>query len=232
MPTDERPQTHRYDGIAGWYDERFSGYGDLSDPISSSSCLLRLLGPGSGLCLDLACGGGLHHAAIASTGRVVVGIDISGDQLRVARSRSPNLVRASAWAVPFADASFPTVVCTYLHTDVDDIAPVFAEGYRVLQRGGTFVYLGVHPCFWGHFVENPNLRERIIHPGYLMTGWIGSPYWRNPEGLRARVGARHVTMSELVNAVVAAGLQITRLEEPPTESGHADRIAIVSTRTS
>jgi hypothetical protein len=34
------------DGNAGWYDERFSGYGDIADPISSSSYLLRLLGSG------------------------------------------------------------------------------------------------------------------------------------------------------------------------------------------
>jgi len=72
--------------------------------------------------------------------------------------------------------------------------------------------------------------KRIIHPGYLETGWIDSPYWRSPEGLRAKVGARHVTMSELINAVIEAGLEITRLDEPPSRSGHAKGIAIVSTR--
>ena len=160
----------------------------------------------------------------------VVGVDISRDQLRVAQARTRNLVLASARAVPFPDASFPTVVCTYLHTDTDDIVPVFAEAHRVLKAWGMFVYLGVHPCFWGHFVENSHPPVRVIHPGYLETGWIDSPHWRNPEGLRAKVGARHVTMSELINAVVAAGLRITRLEEPASQSGHADRIAIVSTR--
>jgi SAM-dependent methyltransferase len=233
VPSRTRSEAPRYDGNADWYEEFFSryGYADLTDPTSNASHLLRQLGQGSGLCLDLGCGGGLHHAAITSSGRTVVGVDISSDQLRVARRRTRNLIRASAGAVPFPDASFPTVVSTYLHTDIDDMAPVFAEARRVLHDGGTFVYLGVHPCFLGHFIENPDLTERIIHPGYLETGWIDSPYLRNPEVLRARVGARHVTISELINAVVAAGLRLVRLEEPPSKSGHADRIVIVATRT-
>lgn len=223
----------RYDGIAQWYDERFRAYSDLSDRASSSSQLVELLGPGTGLCLDIACGGGLHHAAIASTGRTIVAIDLSADQLVVARRRRlAMLARADAVALPFADASFATAVCTYLHTDIDDIAPVFAEIRRVLKPRGKFVYLGVHPCFWGHFIELPGAAERILHPGYLTTGWIPCPYLRDQEGLRARVGARHATVSELVNAVLAAGLTLRCLAEPgPGADGHADRIAIVASDT-
>ncbi len=40
-----------------------------------------LLGPGGGLCLDLGCGCGLYFAVLASTGRTVVGLDRSADQL-------------------------------------------------------------------------------------------------------------------------------------------------------
>lgn len=230
MTSSTVPLNPRYDGVAQWYDERFRAYSDLRDPASSSSQLVELLGPGTGLCLDIACGGGLHHAAVASTGRRIVGIDLSADQLGVARSRRlAMLARADAIALPFADASFPTALCTYLHTDIDDITPAFGEIRRVLKPGGTFVYLGVHPCFWGHFIELPGAAERILHPGYLRTGWIACPYLRDQEGLRARVGARHVTVSELVNAVVAAGLTFRRLAEPgPGPSGHADRIAIVA----
>ena len=77
--------------------------------------------------------------------------------------------------------------------------------------------------------ELPGAAERILHAGYLTTGWIACPYLRDQEGLRARVGARHVTMSELVNAVVAAGLNLRCLAEPgPGPDGHADRIAIVA----
>lgn len=224
------PSDPRYDGIAQWYEERFRAYSDLREQTSSSNQLVELLGPGTGVCLDIACGGGLHHAAIASTGRTIVGIDLSADQLGVARRRGlAMLARADAVALPFADGSFATAVCTYLHTDIDDIAPAFTEIRRVLKPGGTFVYLGVHPCFWGHFVELPGATERILHPGYLTTGWVPCPYLRDQEGLRAKVGARHVTVSEFVNAVVAAGLTLRCLAEPgPSPDGHADRIAIVA----
>lgn len=152
MSQQHRP---RYDGNAEWYDELFARYGDLADPLSSSSLLARLLGPGGGRCLDVACGGGLHHDAIASTGRTIIGVDLSSDQLQVARRRGrAALVRGSAAALPFTDESFPIVVCTYLHTDIDDMTPVFVEVNRVLRPGGKLVYLGVHPCFWGHFIEN------------------------------------------------------------------------------
>lgn len=221
----------RYDGNAEWYDELFARYGDLADPLSSSSLLARLLGPGEGRCLDVACGGGLHHEAIASTGRTIVGVDLSSDQLRVARRRAhAALVRGSAAALPFTDKSFPIVVCTYLHTDIDDMTPVFVEVNRVLRPGGKLVYLGVHPCFWGHFIENPRGPGRIVHPGYLETGWLNCPYWRSPGGLRDRVGARHATISELVNSVIVAGLTLLGLEESPGATGHADRIVILGAR--
>jgi SAM-dependent methyltransferase len=221
----------RYDGNAEWYDQVFSGYGDLSDPLSNASYLVRALGPGVGRCLDVACGTGLHHEAIRSSGRSIIGIDLSRDQLRVAQQRGrATLLHASATALPFADQSFPLAVCTFLHTDIDDMAPVFAEIRRVLRPQGRLIYLGVHPCFWGHFIENPQADDRIVHPGYLETGWLECPYLRNPTGLRARVGARHVTVSELLNSLIGAGLTLSRLDEPPGRTGHADRIAILATR--
>jgi len=224
-----RTSKPRYDGIADWYDQSFAHYGDLTDPLSSYSHLARLLGPGGGACLDVACGGGLHHEAITYTGRRIVGMDVSADQLRIAQKRGlAVLVRASATALPFDDGSFPTIVCTYLHTDIDNMAPALAEMRRVLQLDGRLVYLGVHPCFWGHFIENPGGPGRIVHPGYLNTGWVDSPFWRDSSGLRAKVGARHATVSEIVNAFIAAGLLLDGMEELLGGTGHADRIAIVA----
>jgi SAM-dependent methyltransferase len=66
----------------------------------------------------------------------VLGIDISADRLRVAKQRSAPLVRADAIQLPFAQESFDTVSATYLHTDVDDIAPIFDEVERVLRPRG------------------------------------------------------------------------------------------------
>lgn len=124
----------RYDGIADWYDEAFAGYA-LGDA-SSAAYLRRLLGPGHGWCLDIACGTGIHFGAISSTGRRVLGVDISIDQLRVARRRMPTIIAADAIRLPCADRVFDTVISMYLHTDIDDMAPVFREVERVLRPGG------------------------------------------------------------------------------------------------
>src|SRR5579859_4553293 len=221
-----------YDGLADWYDETYASYSDLDDPLSSSSQLKLLLGPGTGNCLDIACGSGLHHAAITSTGRAVIGLDLSTDQLRIARKRMRDVVRGDVRHLPFPDSAFPAITCTFLHTDIDHVGPVFHEVRRVLAPGGTFVYLGVHPCFWGHFIESPGLPDRVVHPGYLDTGWVASRHWRSPMGLRARVGARHATISELINSLIATSLTIVRVEELGSGSapGHSDKLAFVATR--
>jgi hypothetical protein len=66
----------RYDAIAEWYDEVSSRWA-ASGPDGSASWLTRLLGPGQGWCLDLACGGGRHAAAIEGTSRRVVELELS-----------------------------------------------------------------------------------------------------------------------------------------------------------
>lgn len=201
----------RYEGMADWYDSFFEYYGEAS---SSAGHLKRLLGPGSGWCLDLGSGTGIHFEAITSTGREVVGVDISPDMLRVAQKRSPHLFLADVARLPFADESFDTVVSTYLHTDIDDLAPVFREAKRVLRAEGRLVYLGIHPCFTGQFVEyDRKTWTRIIHSGYLDAGWhFDSPHF-SEQGVRRKVGYRHVPMSELVGAVLESGLRLEKLEE-------------------
>lgn len=204
----------RYDAIAGWYDEVTSPWAG-PDPDGSASWLTRLLGQGQGWCLDLACGGGRHAAAIQATGRTVLGLDLSAGQLAVARRRGlRRLVRADLTRLPLGDATVGAAVLAYAHTDVDDVAPVFAEAARVLWPGGRLVFLGIHPCFVGHFVEYREEGSQVVlHPGYRQACWhLDSPHF-SPTGLGRRVGARHVPLAELLNALLAAGLRLERVEE-------------------
>lgn len=219
----------RYDGHADWYDQALATYSDVDSESSSAALLARLLGPGTGWCLDVACGTGLHFAAIESTGRRVFGIDISRDQLHIASRRATTVSRVDASRLPLASASIQTVVCTYLHTDTDDIASAFAEMARVLTPGGRLVYLGVHPCFRGHFVEHlPG--QRVIHHGYWEAGWRTESPYRTYQGLRERVGEHHTTLSNLVNALLDSGLRLTRMEEADPSEDFADRIALTAIR--
>jgi len=194
----------RYDGLADWYDE-------YNGPAAehSRSEVLRLLGPGEGLCLDLGCGTGLYADMIRETGRTVVGLDFSADQLRLAR----RLIRADASALPFGDASFPTGAALWISTDVDDFAAVLKEAARVLTPGGVLAYYGVHPCFNGPCTEYREDGAVIVHPLYRRAGWHEAAPWWGPN-IRRRVGMRHVPLADLLNAFFEAGLTIERAEEP------------------
>ena len=167
------PLTARYDGHADWYDSWNQPHAAHNGPQ-----VRDLLGPGEGMCLDLGCGGGHYFDALAATGRTVVGLDYSADQLRFAASRSRQVVRADAAALPFADAAFTAVASMWISTDVDDFAAVMAEAARVLTPGGVLVFFGAHPCFNGPHVEWLEDGGVRAHPTYRQAGWHQrSPWW-------------------------------------------------------
>ncbi|MEU1394449.1 MULTISPECIES: class I SAM-dependent methyltransferase [unclassified Nonomuraea] len=202
----------RYDGLADWYEEY-----NAPAAAANEAAISELLGPGGGLCLDLGCGGGQYFETIKSTGRDVIGLDYSADQLRIARNRDAELlVRADAATLPFADASFSTVTALWVSSDVDDFTAVLKEAARVLAPGGLLAYYGVHPCFNGPHVQARDDGARIVHPTYRAAGWHqDAPWWGN--NIRRRVGMRHLTLPDLLNAVLDAGLTISRVTEPRTE---------------
>jgi SAM-dependent methyltransferase len=203
----------RYDGLAEWYDREFA-----SSPLSAVllETVLHLLGEGGGRALvDVGCGTGAHDVVYAEHGWVVTGIDISEDQLRLARGRGIEVVHADATAIPFADASFDAAVSTWIHTDVDDFAPVLAEVARVLRPASPFVYLGAHPCFVGphsQFVAAEGLP--VLHEGYRRAERYSDAPGTSPEGLRARVGATHLPLGRFVQSFIDAGFGIEHFEEP------------------
>src|SRR5262249_37640996 len=110
-----------------------------------------------------------------------------------------------------------------------DIRPVFGEVARVLRPGGRFVYLGVHPCFRGHFVDVSSPDCRVVWPGYWLTGWRAKRV-QPPSELRTRVGARHATLSELLGAVLETGLRLVQVEEGSPREPFADRLALVAVK--
>jgi SAM-dependent methyltransferase len=202
----------RYDGLADWYDQIFQDYAASGE--SPGSYLAALLGLGSGRCLDVGCGTGLSALALRQAGHAVVGLDISADQLRIGRTRCPWVVRGDAVKLPFASASLEGAAAMFLHTDIDDFAPAVAEVARVLQPGGVFAYLGVHPCFVGHHIDSPTMSDDQLRltPGYREAGWVFDSEQFGP-GVRSRIGARHVPLAELLTAFVRAGLTLDVVAE-------------------
>ncbi len=209
----DRPvTTARYDGMADWYDEA------LAPSEAVTETVVRLVGPGPGACLDLCCGTGFHIRTLVELGWTVTGVDLSEDQLRLARERAGDgarLLLADAADLPFGDATFDLVFSAFSHTDVDDFGRVVGEARRVLKPGSPLVYVGVHPCFVGPHSEFVQARGiPVLHSGYAEAGRYTDGPGISPSGLRARVGAAHLPLGLLLGSFLDAGFKIERFEEP------------------
>jgi len=204
--------TALYDGVAAWYDEHFAPGREVVDAVR------RLVGHGVGRCLDLGCGTGFHLATLHGLGWTVTGVDLSEDQLGIARGRAGDfaeLLKADAAALPFEDGRFDVVLSAFTHTDLEDFPAAVREAVRVLASRGRLVYLGPHPCFVGphsRFIEGKGVPG--LHPGYGRTGRYSGGASFSPNGIRARVGAVHLPLGDLLQAFLDAGLRIEAFEEP------------------
>ena len=114
------------------------------------------------------------------------------------------------------------VACVLAHTDMPDYAAVIREVARVLQPGGRFVHVGLHPCFIGAFADWSERGRVVVDTSYSdrARAFVGPP-----QGVRVRVGAWHVPLANLLNAFVDAGLLIDLTAES-TANGIADVFAV------
>ncbi|MFI7427017.1 class I SAM-dependent methyltransferase [Micromonospora sp. NPDC049836] len=201
--------TAAYDAIADWYDDYVTtAAADYGDRVRAA--LAELLGPGAGRCLDLCCGTGAHAAELRRLGWRPVGVDLSAGQLRHARARLP-VARGDGTSLPLADGSLPAVVCVLAHTDMPDYPAMVREAARVLAPGGRLVHVGVHPCFVGAFADRSEPGRAVIDGGYAERDRSFRSW--NSTGVRARVGAWHLPLADLLNAVTDAGLALTAVRE-------------------
>lgn len=201
--------TARYDGHAAWYDEwsQRDGAGFMA---LARAALAELTPPGSGTALDIGCGTGLQAPVVGKRGYDVVGVDLSADQLRRARDRLP-VARADARRLPVADRSVAVAYSVLTHTDLDDFGRLVSEATRVLVPGGAFVYVGVHPCFVGPFVEPLDDGIRV-HPGYVEAGWQARTAFTGG-AVRHRVGVHHLPLASLLCALIRPGARGDRVIE-------------------
>jgi hypothetical protein len=84
----------------------------------------------------------------------------------------------------------------------------------------------IHPCFVGAHADRRDPQRWIIVGRYFDRGRSFDSW--SPTGFRNRVGGRQVTMADLLNAVVGAGLRLERVEEDG-DNGIADILGLVAT---
>lgn len=115
--------------------------------------------------LDVACGSGIVARAAAEragpSGRVV-GLDINGSMLAVARSL-PSIsgaaiewIEASALDMPLPDAAFDVVLCQHGLQQFPDRSVALAEMRRVLAPGGRLAL-----CVWSRLDGSPGMAALV-----------------------------------------------------------------------
>ncbi len=206
-------QTAVYDEIADWYENEFLARQAGRDPLGIRDALAALLGAGRGVCLEIGCGTGIYASQVRELGWTPVGIDLSAGMLRYASGRLP-VVRADARRLPVRDDAAAAVIAVMAHTDMPDYQAVLREVTRVLDAGGVFVHIGVHPCFCGGFADHTDRDGVVIRPGYLDSHWTKASW--TDQGIRDKVGATHWPLPELLHAFLAAGLSLERFAEGGT----------------
>ncbi len=176
--------------------------------------------------LDVGCGEGqLSRRAAGVPGvRRVVGMDPARAQLQVARDRGGPVVyvRGEAGRLPFSSSSFDAVIACLVFEHIEDAGQAIEEVGRLLRPGGRFLFFLNHPL-----LQTPGsgwIDDRILDEQY----WRIGPYLVEDRTLEevdkdVWIPFMHRPLSRYVNALVRAGLLITRLEEPPPPPGFLAR---------
>jgi SAM-dependent methyltransferase len=126
---------------AGGWEERAAGYDHFFGPITGQLVdpLLDAAFVRAGTrTLDLATGPGYVAARAAGRGASVVGVDVAGAMISLARRLHPqlDLRQADAHELPFDDASFDAVVGNFLILHLGRPEQAVAEFVRVLRPRG------------------------------------------------------------------------------------------------
>ena len=199
---------------------------------------LTLLGPLAGQRLvHMQCNAGQDSLCLARRGAIVTGVDLSDEAIAFAQQLAADTGIAASFErselvdwLHHTPARFDLAFSSYGAAGwLPDLA-AWAKGIaRVLVPGGRFVYVEFHPIIWSfdgdrlakddYFATQP-FREPVTD--YVAESGAGlgvvalAPTTPNPH---VAVSYQH-TLSQVVTALVRAGLRLTTLEEYPYANGY------------
>jgi SAM-dependent methyltransferase len=216
-----------WEEVASWWQE---GFTDGADPEYTEQILPLIAHhlSGSTRVLDVGCGEGQVGRMAARLPGVerVVGVDPTWAQVREAAHRAGGVgvVRGDASALPFSDGAFDAAVACLVFEHVSAMDEAILEVGRVLSAGGRFVFLLNHPL-----LQTPGsgwIDDTILDEQY----WRIGPYLTEDDSLEEVekdiwVPFAHRPLSRYINAMAAAGLYVTRMEEPAPPPGFLARAA-------
>ena len=200
---------------AAWWQEEYT---DGADPEYEEQILplIESFLHGARRVLDVGCGEGQVSRRIAGLGVEVVGLDPTEGQIRIAHRRGgrARYIRARSELIPCPAASFDAVVLCLAIEHVDPFEPAIAEVARVLEPGGLFLLLLVHPLLQSPgsgWVEDLNSDDRFWRIGSYLQDDVAVD--EVVPGIHLQFA--HRPLSRYVHAMGHAGLFIEDMVEPP-----------------
>lgn len=214
--------------VKKWWESASKNYQEQSKipidihygPGSPNEKHLKLLGNLKGKqVLEIGCGGAQCGIAIAKKGARVTGIDISVEQLKFAENLAKKnkvnikLMRGTYQDLSRIDSNSKNIVFSAfaLHYS-PDIKKVFKQVYRVLKKGGIFVFSLDHPFY--KIVSPKNLK---LKQSYFKTGKIEVVF---ADKTKKFVMYDH-TFSELFNPLIEAGFKVEKIIEPDSRKKYS-----------
>ncbi len=180
--------------------------------------------------LDIGCGEGHNTRLLAERGARMSAVDISQVFVELAnevQAQDPAaaFTAASAVELPFPEGIFDFATGFMSFMDIPETELVLQEASRVLKPGGFLQFSISHPCF-----DTPHRVHIRDEAGKTIAFEIGD-YFRNLEGETVTLnkpGSQAYedgyptieiprftrTLSQWVNTLIAAGLQIEWMGEP------------------
>lgn len=168
--------------------------------------------------LDLGCGGGQNAVAMARAGATVIGVDLSVEQLAVARRLAAEhevrveLRQGDLAALAYLRAdSIDVALAADAFGYVEDLGRVFRQVHRVLKVGAPLVFSLPHPAWYlvaGGEADPPAVRRSYFERAAVRRPAGGGELTEYPHHL-----------GDLLTSLVRCSYRVDLVAEPEPPAG-------------
>jgi ubiquinone/menaquinone biosynthesis C-methylase UbiE len=211
--------------VAGWYNRLLEEGEDTYQEQLIKPNLLRILNPRQGEeILDVGCGQGFFARELAKAGAKVLGIDIAGELIKLAKEQSGEnetyLVLSAERMTSLSSGRFDAAICVLALQNIKNLQAAISEISRVLKPGGRCILVLNHPAFripaassW-LYDEKTDIQYRNISK-YLseISQEVDMTQGVNDAKKKKFTMSFHHPLQVYFKAFAKAGLYVVRLEE-------------------
>ncbi len=168
-----------YDNFARNYDQnRYSSDKQKNIDERAKSVVLDLVGNVEHkLVLDCGCGTGRFADLFEQRGARVVGMDISGNMIKIAKHKVPSaeFIIGDMLNTPFKERQFDIVICSQVLTHLHEYKKPLLEMERIIKEHGT-ITIDIRNILWPfrplQILKQKIARKREYNPHYTHAGNI------------------------------------------------------------